>query len=258
MDPGLNDTDGDAIVNGVPYKVRVLSTGDGVNATVDVLSGVSNELTLNAGASPATNVVMVDIGDKGNGEDVQVTFDKAADESTVDEYRVIVVKSAKAGNFTLADADKVPFGIYRSVPKTGSNLVKFLNSNTKDTDGDLITFGVPYKTFIWSIADGVNVNNNSLSIASNEITLGVLGLGDINQIDFVHVYSFGSKIYIQFENGFRFQGEAVVYDITGRAINSVPLNQQHISLEVPGNTSGVYILKLFLEDRVLAKKIFLY
>ncbi|MCH8904420.1 MAG: hypothetical protein IIA45_10955 [Bacteroidetes bacterium] len=42
----VTDKDGDAIVNGVPYKVYVLTVADGVNAGKNALSIISNEITL--------------------------------------------------------------------------------------------------------------------------------------------------------------------------------------------------------------------
>ncbi|MCH8330612.1 MAG: T9SS type A sorting domain-containing protein, partial [Bacteroidetes bacterium] len=54
LDAATNDADGDAIVNGVAYKVFVLSIADGTIATVNSLSNESNEVILKEG----TNVGM--------------------------------------------------------------------------------------------------------------------------------------------------------------------------------------------------------
>ena len=54
-----------------------------------------------------SKVIISDIGENGNGSDLSVSFDKAADESKVSEYRILVIKSASASTFDLETADTV-------------------------------------------------------------------------------------------------------------------------------------------------------
>src|SRR5690554_8140817 len=67
-----------------------------VNSTIGVGSKLSVDNivlgTVLSEADPATNIVASDISDNGDGSDLQVTFDAAANESTVSEYRVIVIE----------------------------------------------------------------------------------------------------------------------------------------------------------------------
>ena len=50
-------------------------------------------------ADAVSNVAADDVGNNQDASDLQVTFDKAADEVTVSEYRVIVVKSGAGSGF---------------------------------------------------------------------------------------------------------------------------------------------------------------
>ena len=85
-----------------------------------------------------SNVVIADIGENNNGLDLSVSFDKAADESKVSEYRIFVIKSTTASTFDLATANSVTSENYTRVPKTGENINTVLTSDTKDIDGDLL------------------------------------------------------------------------------------------------------------------------
>jgi len=69
------------------------------------------------GADIATNIIASDIAENSNGTDMQVTFNKASDENTVDHYRVIVVKDT-ASNFNLSAAQAVPAARYQMIAKT--------------------------------------------------------------------------------------------------------------------------------------------
>ena len=172
---GTTDTDGDLITTLMPYKIFVLSVADGTVAQFNILSAPSPDITLTipGQADPVTNIVAADVADNGDGTDLQVSFNKAADESKVGEYRVIVVKSADATGFNLTMAEAVAMANYTTVAKTGNNLSTVLSANANDKDGDAITLGVPYKVLVLTVADGVNANQNGLSQASNEVTLHI-------------------------------------------------------------------------------------
>ncbi len=165
------DSDGDAIAPGVPYTCFVLSMPDGTDATLAALSDPSNEVTLLANASPADNVTATDIGNNGNGADMAVGFTRATDESTVLEYRILVVDSADAPLFDAAAASAVPAGNYTAVPKTGSDLSTLLSVSATTVNGDLLANNVPYVVFVLSVADGTIAQTDVLSPSSAAITL---------------------------------------------------------------------------------------
>ncbi|MHB1042486.1 MAG: S-layer homology domain-containing protein [Eubacteriales bacterium] len=126
---------------------------------------------LAAAAGAATITSVSDIGSNGNGSDLEVSFNKAADESQVSEYRIMVVPVNNANNFNLIKANTVPAGNYTTVNKTGSNQTVVLLAAACDTDGSLLENDSTYKVFILSVADGTNTTVNALSGASSGITL---------------------------------------------------------------------------------------
>ena len=122
-----------------------------------------------AGAAVITSVR--DTGSQGNGSDMEVSFSKAADESLVSEYRIMVVPVSESFNFNVIKANAIPAGNYTAVNKTGSNITLALANTATDIDGSLIENDSSYKVFILSAADGVNVTVNTLSEPSSEVTL---------------------------------------------------------------------------------------
>jgi hypothetical protein len=119
-----------------------------------------------------TNVVASDIGDNGDGSDLRITFNKAADETKVGSYRVIVLKST--ANIDLAGATALVTPRYTTVAKTGSNLTVILGTTSVDSDGDVIVNG-SYKIYVLSVADGTKAMVNALS-APCAVTSAMAGI----------------------------------------------------------------------------------
>lgn len=165
---------GNTIATNQPYRVFIMSVANTPTVQLDTLSAMSNlvTLTIPEPADPATGVTAIDDSDNGDGSDLLITFSKAADESTVDHYRVIMVKSAMAPSFTLTDAEALPSSVYTTVP-LGPSPTYFvdLTATSRDSDGDLIVENQPYNAFIVSMADGTIAVENALSNASNTVTL---------------------------------------------------------------------------------------
>ena len=173
LDANASDNEGDPVESGVPYYIFVLTIADGVNANTDVLSAPSNEITLRVPADPATGIVAADVANNGNGSDLQVSFNRAANENTILEYRVIVVNTDSAAAFDLAKAESVTAGNYTIVAPTGSNVTQVLDASANDFQGNPIVLAMPYRVFVLSVADSLVAYNNALSSASNEVTLHI-------------------------------------------------------------------------------------
>ncbi|MCH8331038.1 MAG: hypothetical protein IH946_06620, partial [Bacteroidetes bacterium] len=173
LGPNAKDVEGDPVSNGVPYKVFIVTVADGLNASLDGFQGPSNEVTLLAPANPASNVVITDVSDMGDGRDMRVSYDKAVNEANVDFYRIIAVKAADAPGFDLTAANAVTSNNYTIMPTLGTNVTTLLGSNATDKDGQPIANGIAYKAFILAVAYGGAPAGNALSLESNELILGL-------------------------------------------------------------------------------------
>ena len=141
---------------------------------------IATSLAVTLPSEPVSNIQVADVADNGNGQDLQVSFNKAVNESKVGEYRIIAVKSTGAAGFDLTAANSVTAGNYTSVTPNGNNISQVLSAGAKDKDGDLIANQVAYKVFVLSVADGINATINALSSASAEITLTALSCQEHN------------------------------------------------------------------------------
>lgn len=259
LSAGANDVDGDPIVENEPYRVFVLSVADGVDAMIDSLSQVSNQVILTAPpADIASNLVLSDIADNGNGLDLQLGFTKAPDESTVSTYRVIIVKSVNAGTFDLAAAEALTAVSYKTVTPNGTDPTVVMDAAMLDADGDPITNAVPYKAFVLSMADGTNATTNSLSGTSNEIMLidWASGVASVDRNNDLTVTQAGNTLQLRHRSG-EVISEARLYDLNGRLLTTQSNRTAHMSVPVGEMATGVYILEAHAGEQVIRKQIYI-
>ncbi|MFC7677915.1 stalk domain-containing protein [Paenibacillus sp. GCM10028914] len=165
------DTDGDYIREGTSYRVFIMSVGYNNYAGNNALSSYSSAITLGKTLSlnPATSVEVQDIGDNDNGSDLQVKFTRSSDYSNISEYRILVVKNSKAGNFNLTAANAV--NDYTKETSQNGTITRTLAANAKDTDGEAIKDGIEYSVFVLAIGKNNLADRTAISTASNVITL---------------------------------------------------------------------------------------
>lgn len=171
----LRDTKGQYIQSGVAYRVFVMGVSTNSSYYPNTLSSASRSISLvDNGVMAVTNVYGRDVADTGNGQDLQVTFTKAYNETKISQYRIFVVREGNANNFTLATA--VAMNNYTVVNKTGGDITQLLTAASRDTSGVLIQAGVSYRIFVLSVGSGTSYGTNALSSASPAVTLANTGV----------------------------------------------------------------------------------
>ncbi|WP_338541604.1 copper amine oxidase N-terminal domain-containing protein [Paenibacillus tundrae] len=161
LSSGLRDVYGTTIREGVSYRVFVLSVSSSGNASQNSLSGYSLPITLtkNTALTAPAGVQAADIADNGNGSDLQVTFNRPANEANIYQYRVFVVKSGNVGSFNLAEANRNSnFKIINKAGGSGNYNVT-LDSNSKATDGTTIGNDVNYRVFVLAMSNNDSIAN---------------------------------------------------------------------------------------------------
>ncbi|MNO60060.1 hypothetical protein D3C76_506620 [compost metagenome] len=168
LSSGARDVDGAAIRNDVPYRVFVLSVGNGSN---NALSPASREITL------STNNSVLEVsglsasvdGNTGSFSDIKVSFNKVADESRVSEYRILIVPASSVNNFKLQDANNVTVADnYTRVTPKGTNVSQSLR-NSRDAYGNAFNMDTTYQVVVLTVAKSGTASNNALSSASNQV-----------------------------------------------------------------------------------------
>ncbi len=207
---------------------------------------------IDATASPATNILGEDIANNNNGSDLRVTFTKAVDETTLSEYRIMVVKASEADGFNLTAANGVSTENYTTYTPDGNDITLVLGETANDIGGDAIIEDVEYKIFVFSVADGSNAVASILSEASAGITLQTItSISDIeNQIS---IYSAEGKIIIE-NNNITKNCRAEIIDLNGVIVNKIILTDNKTSIEL--NRTKIYIVRIFDGKNILTKKVY--
>lgn len=123
-------------------------------------------------AAPKVGSIRLDdITNNGNGTDLEIRFEKVSNETLVSEYRIFVVQSDDKSTFDLSSAEVVANDNYEMLLPDGRDKKHLLNESSTDIKGEVIVEDVEYLVFVLSVADGTNAVNNTLSNASNSITL---------------------------------------------------------------------------------------
>ncbi|MEW4371082.1 copper amine oxidase N-terminal domain-containing protein [Paenibacillus kandeliae] len=162
------DSNGNALVKNVSYRLYVLAVADGSTRTVNALSGASNDFTLTEKAVAAPTSVSADA--INNGTAIRVSFSRPSDTTGINSYAIMLVPSANANSFSLADANRVTAPNYQTVTGSTYSEWSFSLSNT-DYSGNALRQGVTYKAFVVSVANGSTATVNALSPASREVTM---------------------------------------------------------------------------------------
>ncbi|WP_442916425.1 copper amine oxidase N-terminal domain-containing protein [Lysinibacillus sp. OF-1] len=198
LSSSARDTSGEFIRNNVPYTAVVLSVSN-TNSVGNKLSSASSSVTLSQNTMSTPIITQVsDVNDFGDGRDLRVSFNNVSNESTINAYRIFVVRANNYSNFTLTKANSLSNTYYTQVNKTGYNITQVLSSGARDTDGYPIQNGVSYRVFVMAVAN--NSANNVLSSASNTITLFSSNAGAVSNLNASDVsdYGNGRDLFVSF------------------------------------------------------------
>ena len=246
----FTDTDGDLIVVGETYYAFIMGyyycEGRGFISNSYV---TDNEITLDV-ASLVQSITANDISDNLNATDLEVTFDKASDEGTVESYRCFVVKEGDAFNLSYAQTSTN----YKTVTPDGSNqyAVNYL-SNDIDTDGDIIVENQTYEVYVLSMADGTNATTNALSAPSNAVTLTSpddtdtpVGVNEVNGIR-VTVYPNPTAGMLKLDMGDISninESQILISDLTGKVLYNQEITSKQMDFDLGSQPSGAYVLAI--------------
>lgn len=210
-------------------------------------------------AGGVSNISGMDVGNALDGTDLEISFDAAADETTVDTYRVLAVKSTNAAGFDLATAQAVPSSNYLTISPNGSaTYTQSFAATGTDVDGDAITNNQPYKIFVLSIADGTNATADSLSGPSAEISLiNDMSLNESGNLD-VQLYGYEKTIVADLNNLASPQAELTILNLDGKIIYSETLSSgSRYNIQLDDQSVGIYIAVLKANETTLTRKVML-
>ncbi|WP_299229476.1 NHL repeat-containing protein [uncultured Psychroserpens sp.] len=205
---GLKTVGGNLIIEGVNYKVAIISL-HAIDTSLSALSSFSEIFTLvNTDLlplDPVTSIQILDNTNNGNASDIDLSFVDNQSSQLLAGYRVFVLKDNSS--IELNEALNSPSNLFISLSPSTNQVV--LDSVLKDTDGDDIIENQNYKIVILS----EHLNDASLSVLSNpsssftlqrtnlistlvpSIGIGTGGVS-VDENDVIYVADFGEALSI--------------------------------------------------------------
>jgi hypothetical protein len=234
----FKDQEGFTVENGVSYTVYVLSVGELGYTNTFV---TSNEIVLTSPVGVATNLSVSQVAHNGNGTDLQVNFDKIAEENTIESYSVLVVPTVDAPAFDLAKAETaiIDANAY-NVDVTNANLSVTLSELTKDANGDLLTVGVSYTVFVVSNHKGTAFSN-AISDGSNEITIEPMITGVSATDNTIHVTCFENVVRLSNVNT---ESDLTLVNSQGVVVYTAKVQKGDSQIELSSLSAGIYLVKV--------------
>ena len=150
------------------YKAVVLSMADDVTVAHDAMSDVSGVIVLETTTAIASGLTMSDVNETATGFDLHVNFNYGAPEQTVSAYHLYFVDFTSAFDFDVAAAQASTHFISFTPDNVDFSFTG--NDTLRDSDGDLITWGVPYYAWVLSVASEYGLDD-TLSVPSNQVIL---------------------------------------------------------------------------------------
>lgn len=197
------DTDGERIKQGVPYTVFVMSESNTGIAVNHALSSGSASITLtdSSAVQAVSGLSVTTNGNTGTFGDIKVSFTKP-NEKNIKEYRILVIPTGQADNYSVDQANKLHSDNYTSVPaETNSSTVAVTASG--DVYGAPVNTSNPYYQIRVLTVAKAGDQNNVLSEPSGQVKVAPAPpvLNEVSPVDASTVTvdnSAGSSLVVNF------------------------------------------------------------
>lgn len=247
------DTDGNTIQPN-RYKAFIVSMPDGTTVNVPSITLVSNVVLLEMETAVVNAPLLADIAETGTGSDISIIFSNPAFEQTVETYRVFLVDFAAAFDFNLAAA-QLSLNFIEIIPNE-TDIEIIGDATMVDSEGNPITWGVPYYAYILAVAGEFGIND-TLSAPSNQLILNFPVIIDITSTNNFQPQIFATYNAIQINlNQESSNAQFRLLDLTGRIIIEQQLTQTVTTIPVDV-TAGTYLIQVIDSNKYYNCKIVL-
>ncbi|MCC5924501.1 MAG: T9SS type A sorting domain-containing protein [Crocinitomicaceae bacterium] len=196
-----------------------------------------------------SNVVASDIGNNGNGTDLQVTFDVPSDETGIAAYHLIVfrpnlnpgmLQGAAAFIAEYASATLTPDGTNKTHVFSATDNYWQINTAGNAIDSILITNDVDFR--VWVYVQGANGFGNVFE-GSNVITLKDEPLSILENNWVTRVFPNPVADLLFFETDNLNIASVQIIDLKGASVISSKVNATSGKIDVSGLENGVYLFQ---------------
>lgn len=120
---------------------------------------------------PATSVVITDVGNFGNGKDIEFSFSKPSNLNLVEEFRLFLVPIDLTSSFLFDSIASLSETNYIRISKFNPTENIGISESQLDINGALIVENQPYEAYVLALETVENGTGGALSSASNSLTL---------------------------------------------------------------------------------------
>ncbi len=203
--------------------------------------------------APAPDNLNLFYNDEGK---LTLTFDAAAHEDSLEEYRVILRNTIYTSEFTATKCEITVPENYIAVPKTGiSSYTVDLSELNTDWVGNILEEGDGIVAYVYGKFDYPVTLLNGLSPVSNELekhAVEIAVMGDENNQ--YHVWHSNEVLHIETNNNPI--NRVTITDLTGRIVISEIITSIQQQIEIPcAFNTGIYIVSIINDDAILSKQI---
>jgi len=197
----------------------------------------------------ATNIVATDISDNGDGTDLQVTFNAAADETNISSYWVAAFATGVNPGFStdpvaLVSGQGIEVaadGTNHSVTFTAASNYIALNAAQTAFEANPIVENVDMTVYVYAVGENGFLDNFA---ASNAITLTSAGSASINENELV-ISAYPNPADEVLNISMSETAVAVkVISMDGKVVASEEVNGTTAAINVTGLNSGVYFYEV--------------
>lgn len=214
--------------------------------------GILTGLPLNT----ASNIVVADNADNHNSSDIQVSFDKAANELNIAEYQIFIVKADTVDS--LATIDYSALTGY-TVAKTGSNITVTLPAGLNDVNGNPVVEDTTYKIIVASIPTGAPNDSSAFTISdtSNAFTLmSITNVAENNDaVLTMYPNPTRGELFIALKNDV--SSTIKITDISGKVVYEQTNAVGTLRVDLSAQPKGIYFAHITSGNTVETQKIVL-
>jgi hypothetical protein len=164
----LKDINGNPIQNSVTYRAAVLTISNSSVYSDSLKVTYSNVLILHSYVERVSDLLVVDNGNNNTSEDLQVSFIPVQGSS---EYELLIAPDYFSDTISQECVDTIGSASFYQIPNDSIGDAFYLESGILDVYGNSLISQQLYKAYVIAVADGINYDVNSISIASAPFAL---------------------------------------------------------------------------------------
>lgn len=201
-------------------------------------------------ADQVSQVMALDVADNNDASDIEVSFLKAMNESTISEYRIFVLPIMSS----FPNLNTLTANAYHTVIPNGQNIKTRLFASQLDAYYQIIEDSTDYFVYVLSVPDSSSANVSTLSqpspifslinLSTSALTTTDLGMQFIHTDQNITIRSSTNNIL-----------KMNLYTIDGKRIQKYMVDANEVIIQRGRYSAGIYIISIQTSTGIINRKI---